>query len=291
MLISAPSATITRSVIESVDPFFYTLLRFLAIAIACVPFLYLARKKITRQTIPSLIQSGLYMSIAVNFFTLAILYSQASYVSLMTLVNPILLVLFSSFLLKEKITHRVSAGVTLAAIGVMVIVLLPIAIYQGQDFVFYPLATVLALINSIAFTLAIIKIRQANEAGISMMGILGFNSLVILAVSAVLLVVFGDVQNTTVNPNIIGAALYTGLIVATIGRGISVLVYEHVGSGLMAGLMYVEMFAALAIPIVLLGEKLSPEMIAGGTLVLVGIYVMEHHKTSHAKHAHVARHL
>jgi len=44
-------------------------------------------------------------------------------------------------------------------------------------------------------------------------------------------------------------------------------------------------------PIILLGEKLSPEMILGGILVLTGIYVMEHHKSTHAKHAHFARHV
>lgn len=45
MLLAAPNATVMRAVIETVDPFFFTILRYVAIAIFCLPFIFLARKK------------------------------------------------------------------------------------------------------------------------------------------------------------------------------------------------------------------------------------------------------
>jgi len=83
---------------------------------------------------------------------------------------------------------------------------------------------------------------------------------------------------------------YSGIVVALIGRALNVWSYERVGGAVMSALGYLETFVAILIPVVVLNEKLSPEMVIGGVLILFGVYIVEHHKHPHAKHHISLRH-
>ncbi|MCA9309378.1 DMT family transporter, partial [Candidatus Saccharibacteria bacterium] len=187
VFIAAPNATVIKYAVDAVSPLQYNALRFLVVALLTTPLLLASLKKFTKYNLSQSLQAGFFMAIAVVSYVTSIKLSQASYVSIITLVTPIVFILFSTRINGESINKRAMAGVTLAAIGAMVIVMLPLAIRQSGDFVFYPLATAFALVNSISYSLAIIKLKSANEAGVPLPALLSISAWTVAAISGVLL--------------------------------------------------------------------------------------------------------
>ena len=290
-LFAAPHATAVRVAVDTADPFYWALVRFAPVALVMTPFVWRARKDLLKRK--AWLYGGLAsicMSAAILFYTLAIYYSQASYVAIITLVTPIILVTLSWILLKIKINQRAAAGVTLAALGAMVLVVLPIAV-SGGSVAFYPLATILGLANSVMFSLAIIFMRRVHEHNkIPLLTLLGLNALVATIIYAFIFYLFGDFNRMPNDMNFWLLVLYSGFGIALFGRMIMIKVFEKVGSAFNAGMSYLETFLAILIPVFLIGEKISITMTAGGILILIGLYLIEHQKSTHAKHHHTWRH-
>lgn len=288
-LLAAPNATIIRVAVDDADPLYWTISRFTLIALVCLPFVLRAGKALRNAAARrELIKASVALAVAMLSYVFAIYYSQASYVSIVTLLTPILFVVFSTKLIGEKINSRAIAGITLAAFGAMVLVVLPVAI-QHDGTVFYPLATGLALINCIAYALSTVYLRKADEAGVTAPVAIGISSALIALVAAALFVLFGDWTRMPTDGNYLAAVAYSALVVALLVRAFNVLVYERLGSAVVSALTYLQIFAAILIPVVVLHEQLSPAMVIGGALILLGVYVVEVHKHPHIKH-HLIHH-
>ncbi len=284
VLIAAPNATATKYITNSLDPFVYSTLRFGLIAIVTAPYILLSYKKFNSKNLRYALTVGVLMSIAVLVYVWAIKLSQASYVSIITLLTPIIFVILSAKLTGEKIKMRGVAGITLAALGAFIIVALPIALRQNSSLQFYPLASALALLNTITFPLAIIYSKKANENGLPLMSIFSVSAWVVLLVSVLCTLIFASNINVELNPGLIAATCYSGIIVALVARMLNVASYEHIGSAVSSALAYTETLLAIVIPVILLGEKLSIEMVLGGVCILLGVYLAEHHQSKHKKH-------
>lgn len=289
VLLTTPNPTVIKATTNDLDPVVFNILRFAAVALILLPFILVKRKKLPAKSYKDAIIGGTFMAIAVISYTFAISLSQASYVSIITLLTPILLVVFSTLMVKERVTKRAVAGITLAAIGAMVIVLLPIAVQSNGSFTFYPFATCIALINCVTFPLATIYYRKANESGMSFPMVMSISTWIIILANIICMVILGTEMPQDLHTLNWLAILYSGVVVALIARIMVVVSYEHVGAAVISSLSYLETFIAILIPIAVLNEKLSVEMVLGGTLILIGVYVVEHHKSKHHKHFHIHR--
>lgn len=289
-LVGAPNATVIRFAVDEADPFYWTMTRFALIAMVCLPFILASRKVFRRREARiALIKASISLTVGVLTFAFAIFHSQASYISIISLLTPIVFVVLSSRMVGERIKAKAVAGLALAASGAMLLVVLPIALSDSATG-FYPLATILGLINCVAYSLGIIYLRKANEAGVSMPVTIGTTSTVIALVSLGLLVLFGDTSRMPIEASYWLAVGYSALAVGLLHRILSVLSYEHIGSVMISALGYFEIMLAILIPVFVLNEKLSPEMVVGGALILFGVYVVESHKYPHAKHHFIHRH-
>jgi drug/metabolite transporter (DMT)-like permease len=87
------------------------------------------------------------------------------------------------------------------------------------------------------------------------------------------------------------AVVYSAICVALIARLLNVMSYERLGSVVTAGLSYIENLLAILLPLLILGEIITLELIAGGLLILVGVYIAEtqHHSKKH-RHIRVMQH-
>ncbi|PID31514.1 hypothetical protein CR983_00635 [Candidatus Saccharibacteria bacterium] len=290
-LITAPHPTVTRMVVLDSDPFYWLFVRSLILVLATAPFVLRARRQLReKMTARYVLESAVWMSIAVVCYVLAINYSQASYVAIISLIIPIVMVGLSIVLLGERMTRRATAGIILAALGAMVLVVLPIALAQGE-LSFYPLATGLALVNAFGFSMSIIRMRQANEhSHMPLTAIVGVYSLMVMTVSGGLFWWMGDPVRVSVSFEFWLAAIYSALWVALLARILMVKVFERLGAAFCSAMIYFETFLAVLLPVFILGEQLSLTMVVGGTLILAGLYVIEHHKRRHARHHFVWRH-
>jgi drug/metabolite transporter (DMT)-like permease len=291
VLLAAPNGSVIKIVLEQTNTFTLITYRYLLVLIITLPLLIKYAPTLTRKNIRTSLSGGIYMSISLLTFVLAINMSQVSYVSILMLLAPLMLIVFSNRIIGEKISRRGIAGITLAAIGAMLIVVLPVALSQFGEFVFYPEATILTLINCVTFSLATIRYRQANEAGLSFGPILAITAIIAVALHGVIgLVMYGPSSFQNLSTEAIIGIIYSGIVVGLIARVISVAAYERIGSVASGGFAYIEMLLAILLPVLWLNEKLSIEMTVGGILILIGVYVAEHHKSLAHKHFHFFRH-
>lgn len=289
LLIAAPNGTIVRHTIIGTDPYYFNSLRFGLIAVLTTPILIKHRSMFNKKNIWHSLNAGFFMAIAVISYVWALKLSQASYVSIITLLSPIVFILLSVKLDNGKITRRALAGVSLAALGALTIVALPVALSQNQPFVFYPSATILALVNCVTFPLAMLAYKKADNHKIPMLASFSLSSWIICLINIVALIIAKPII-TTPNVGLLFGIFYSGVMVALISRFIGVRSYEHVGTTVTSALWYLETLLAILLPVLILGEKLSVEMIAGGMLILAGVYLIEHRKSTHHKH-HLHMHI
>ena len=174
VLLAAPNATIIKASTSEIDPLLYNAIRFLMLALVALPYVLTYRKKINKINIKYTAYVGVFLSFATVGFVLAIKHSQASYVSILTLLTPIMLVIFARKLAKENISSKVMMGVAMAALGAFIVVFVPIVISHNAPAKFYPLATIFILINVATFPLSIIYSKKANQAGLSLLSLILF---------------------------------------------------------------------------------------------------------------------
>jgi len=291
-LMTAPNASIMKVVLESIDPTTFNTLRAALGALIAVPFVIWYWRRINRQNFVYAIGAGLCTAVAVTLTTYAIQSSQASYVVVMSLLSPIVLVLLSSYFFHEKVRLRAAAGVTLAALGAFVAIALPLVLGGHTTFTVYPLATSLILLASIFLPLATIMLRKANEAGLPLTSTQGIASGVVMVASflASFALHGAPVDVSAVPPQVWFGIIYSAVFVIFIARVFSTASFERIGSAATSGLTYLGTIVALMIPIIFLHERLSTATIIGGVLILLGVFLTEHHRSKHGHHWHFMWH-
>ncbi len=289
VLIAAPNSMIIRATVSDADPFLFNSLRFLIIGLVTLPIIIRYRTSLNKTNLKNVFFAAVAMTIATVSFVWALKLSQASYVSIFTLITPIVLIVYSAKFNKEQISRRAVAGISLAAAGAAALVLLPVAFNQSGDFIFYPAATFIVLFNILSFPAAVIFFKKSNEGGVPMFSVIGISAWLIFAVSAVCYLLFSP-AGETVDFRFLQGVLYSGLAVGLIARVLATKSYEYVGAVVSGALGYLESLIAVLLPVFILGEVLSIQMAIGGVLILLGVYVVEHHKHPHHKHHLFAKH-
>lgn len=290
-IIAAPNATVVKASVDESNAILFNMLRFGLISAILSPYMLVKWRKMNLKAFKYSLYMGLCMAVAVFSFVFAIAKSQASYVSILTLITPIVFIMYAVKLVGDKITRRSLAGITLAAAGAFVIVALPIALKQQSEFQFYPVATLLVLLNVLSFPLAIIFSKKAHQAGGTLTSILWISSVIIFLIAGALqLLTAGTQIQDRITPQLVESVVFSGVVVALISRAALIASYEHIGAVVSAALGYLETLIAIVLPVLVLDEKLSIEMVLGGILILFGVYIVEHHKSAHHKHFSFLRH-
>lgn len=294
VLIAVPNGTFMKLISEEMDPAWINVARFALIVVILMPFLIHARKAITKKNLQYAVLQGVAYSVSVACYVFAISLSQASYVSVINLGIPIMLMIYSVYLTRERVTRNAMVGISIAALGAFVIVGFPLLMGQGFTSDFNPLATILSLIGISAYPLSVIFSRKANDNGLPITAAFGISAIVVFCVSLVIaLIVSGSfpAQELFGNPHVMLMIAYTAIGISLLARMITVLSYKHLGSAVTGGLYYIEGFASILLPILVLGERMTSEMLFGGILILLGVLVAEtHHHASVHKDHHQAGH-
>ncbi len=291
VLIAAPSTTMIRSVYSELGSTSFTFLKFLMMFVAFAPLvaIFIVKKhNIWRKNLKYLLISSASTAVSVLVAYKAIELSTASYASIIGLLSPIMLVIVSSRLIKEKVGRRAVAGITLAAVGGVLVVALP-AIMQGSvGSIFYPTATILMFINCITYPISVVYQRKANEGGVPFTVNAGFMAMVTLLFTLILAIFNNelyDILPQAINLSWQGwlAVAYTCFVVTFVARSLWIKAYENVGAASVGGLSYLQTLLGIALPIVILGEHLSLELIIGAILILLGLYIAESRSSGDGK--------
>lgn len=291
MLLGAPNAMFMRVAVLELDPYLLNVLRAGIGALLTLPLIWSVRHAFTRKSMRPVVLASLSAAIASVLYTLAIKYSSASYVSVLFLLSPVLFVIYSSRITKERINQRAIAGITLAAAGASVAVLLPLSLQSGDALQFFPLATALTIVNVIIYPLAAIESKVANEQhNIPMMPLIGVTLWITALCNLVLWGITGFPLPNNLSTAAFWGVLYGAIPVLFLSRLLTIVSYEHIGSAVISALTYFESILAVVLPVIFLDETLSPYVVIGGSLILLSVFVIEYHRSSHHKHHHILRH-
>jgi drug/metabolite transporter (DMT)-like permease len=303
VVIGAPNSTIIRNACGEIDSLTLVTLKYVVIALVFLPTTIrfcIKHAATVRKNLKTLIPLAILNAVSTTVFFVAIEQGSASYAEIISLLSPIILVLLSARMVRDKVSRRAVGGITLAAIGGLLVVALPTILHGSAGPAFYPLATILILINDICYPLIILYQRRANEGGMPLTVCTGIVGVVgAIAMSAAMLIANGSEQVLTMVSNLsLGgwvAVLYTGIVVTAVARNLAIISFEHVGAAVQGGLSYLETLLAISLPLIILGETLSVEMMIGALLILLGVFLTESggkhhwHKLGgkvHLHHAH-----
>lgn len=292
-LLSAPNGTFIKIASGEIDALTLNVLRFGLIALVTLPYIIRMRRKFNKKNTLYSFYMGLCMTIAALSYSAAISLSQASYVSIIALAMPIVFIVYSILMTRERIRSRSIFGIAVAVTGAFLVVALPMILSGEVTNDFPPLATVFAVIDCLAFPLAIIFSRKANDNGLPIMASFGVSAFVVTAVCLVLSSIFIDpvVYTALGSIDVIVAVVYSAIFVALIARMLNVASYERIGSVAVSGVSYIESLLSILLPLLLLGEVISIELVIGGLMILIGVYFVEtvHHTRAH-RHIRVMQH-
>lgn len=292
LLFAVPNPMITRMfVAEAIDPIFWVFARAGVAMFASLPFaLYqIHRVPKGRMTVLQILAVGVLTGLSVIFHTEAIRISSASYVSIVALLYPIILIAVSVWAFKEAVTRRILAGVGFGVIGGVVLLIVPLVFSKGS-MEFNVWATVLSICNLVFLAIATAIMRKMSERQVPFSVQICSSSLIIAIIAgAIILGGGGTAIPETIDGNFWVAIVYAGIGVTIFTRAISMAAYTHLGAATIGVLHYVQVFLAIALPVVILGETVSISMVLGGVLILVGVYILEHHK-HHSRQSMTAHH-
>lgn len=278
VLLAAPNGVIVKVAMEEIPAVWVNVFRFALIALVMLPVIIRSIKVMNRQNMKYALLAGVMSAIAVTGYMHAIDLSQASYVAVINLGIPILLMLYSVYLTKERVSKRAMLGISIAALGAFIMIGTPLLVGQGFEQGFYPLATVLALINCATFPLTIIFSRKANEAGLPITATYGISASMVATVSVIAALIMGvslPAEAIQSNPLILLPIAYSALAVSFLARVLTVAAYQRLGSVAVSGFQYIESFLSIMLPILLIGERMTTEMLVGGVMILIGVIVAE----------------
>lgn len=280
LLFAAPNPMIIRIfVAESIDPFFWVFARAFAATVISVPFTlcFIRRVSWSHRVLLRMVFIGMLMSVAIIAHTKAIQISSASYVSIITLIYPIVLIGISALLFREMITRRILASIGFGVMGSLVLLVVPLLVSRGS-MEFNGWATVLSVMNLVLFACATAMMRQLSNRHVPLIVQIAISSCIMTLLSGVFVVLTGAMPAVALDTSFWVAVVYSGGGVMVVTRLISTMSYIHVGAATVGILNYVEAFLAIILPVVVLGENVSITMVIGGALILAGVYILEHRK-------------
>lgn len=288
-LIAAPNTVFIKLAVDAIGTNWFNIIRFSLVILVTAPYIFAARKKITHTNLRLAIVAGTTASLASICFVKAVEMTQASYVSVVALSVPIVLVMYSWYFMKERVSRRAMLGVSVAALGAFVIIAVPLLSSQGLFSSFSLGATLLVALNCALYPLSTIYTRKANEAGLPLGSSIGIMAIIMTISSGFLALLASDAAPNVgvfTDPWLMFGIAYSGVLVLLLSRAMSVASFEHVGSATVAGFSYLESFLSIILPILLLGEHMTIEMAVGGTFILLGVIVVETHLRPHTRHSH-----
>ncbi len=229
------------------------------------------RVRWTRADVPALLMLG-FLGVAVNqlFFIVGLSRTSVAHAAILIGLNPLLVLALAGAMRMERITPRKVAGMLTALAGVALITAVPSKMGHesavGNLFVF---------LGGLAFALFTIggKRVAGRHGGITV-------STFAYAGGALMLAPVTLWQGWGFRWSAVGLAGWASLIyMAAFPSVLCYLIYywalSHAAASRVAALSYLQPLIATLLAVPLLGEPVTPPLMAGGAMVFAGIYITE----------------
>ncbi|MCR4324354.1 MAG: DMT family transporter [Candidatus Curtissbacteria bacterium] len=260
-------------------------LAFLRMFLASLLMLPFALKSLhfKKQDLSMFILAALFgVTLNLAFFFIGLKLTYAINAALLIAATPILTLFASSIFLKEKLTAKLILASLTALAGVVVIIGKPQAGSSSGHLlgnILLMLASITGVVHSIVAK-KLLKIYDGTTVT--------FYTLLIGALTFVPFVVweFVTIPNWIASVNSIGlAGLVYGIVLASLAaywawmEGL-----KRLPAGEASFFFYIDPITGAILAIILLGEKLTRELIVGGLLITIAVILAEHKRRNHPLH-------
>lgn len=278
------SFAVSKVALQTLSPLNLAGLRFALAALLFAAIVCSRKQWLRRQDIGQFLLLG-FLAITSYFYIqyTGLLYTTSINAALLLATSPVVTLLCSSALGREKLTANALLGVGLAFFGVCLV------ISRGQLFTLFAAETLLGdammLLNALVwagFTLygQNLMTRYSPFTAISYITI--FGSLLLLPV-VLIANPLNPVSLLSQLPHIttatMGAILYLALLCSVYAYSVWYYAIERIGAVRTASFSYVSPLFALLAGVCLLDETVSVLALVGGITVLGGVYLTNHSRT------------
>ena len=254
----------------------------LCASLILAPLIY-KNLKIQKNDLPSFVWAALTgVTLNLTFFFIGIKLTEAILAAFLVASVPIFTMVAAHFYLKEKLTLRLILASIIAILGVFIIIGklgagLDLRQFLGNLFL---LAATLFWVAHEIISKKLLKKYEASTVT--------FYAMAIGAVSFFPLFLTELVKNpfwfAGVDASGIGGLLY-GIFFASLiaywawHKGLALL-----PAGQASFFFYLDPISGSILSIILLGEKITPQLIVGGLFIIIGVLLAEQHRKSHPLH-------
>ena len=257
---------VTSTLKGIINPLQLTFLRFLIGGVVLLPLVIKRREKMQAKDLLFFLGLGiLNILISMGSLQLAISMGKASTAAILVSSNPIFVLLFSSFLLKEKVTFERIACILLGMVGIILI------IYKGNVGGDTAISLTLGIIASLTFGLYTVlgKLKSEGISSITMICLSSiFGSLLYVPI-----LLMNGIPLFYIPQGAFLKILYAGVFLS----GVAYITYMEALRILTASkgamVFFLKPVIASMLAVVFLGENLNLKTVIGMLLVLAGVSI------------------
>jgi O-acetylserine/cysteine efflux transporter len=264
-LIWGMNLVVSKVGVSEIPPLLFTTLRFALLAVLTVPFLRVVRGKMSAMVVAALLSGGL--NFALMFAGLAIAQNVSSVAIAGQLGVPITTML-SVALLGETVRWRRWTGIALSFAGVLVMGLDPLV------FSYWP-SLVLVIASAFVGSLGLIAVKRLTEfKPLEMQAWFSWISLPLLVVLTLYVNRPGLAELGAISWKAWGAVAFTAVLGSLVAHtGFYHLVQRYPVTSI-APLTVLSPVFSVVFGVTLLGDQLTPRILAGGFLTLLGVLII-----------------
>lgn len=256
---------LVKDAVEQVDPIAFLAVRFLAGAVACLPFVRRGPARASRTSRRGLAAAGAWCGIALAagyvFQTIGLQYTTSSVSAFVTYLLVVMVPVIAAVMLREPPSRPVVLGIALSTIGLVALTGGVSQIGKGE---------VLTLGCALAFAIHIVLLSHWSPR----FDTAALNAVQLAVVGAACLVIGAATGGYDFPLGAWLAALYTGIVVSAGALGLQVWGQRRVGASRTSLLLMIEPVAAAVLGAAA-GERLGLHGAIGAALILAGIAVAE----------------
>ena len=295
-LLFLPSGIFIKLITNEVDPAVFTAVRYSVAFLALLPFVISGIKKHRKlflKKLPVILVISVVSAITPVLNATALSIANVSFVAVLELFAPIVFAIIAFIIIKEKVSRNSVIGILFAALGGMAIFVLPTLIGSGGVITFGWLPVILCAIVVVMNSIWQVYLRKIHEEGLPLLVLTGISFMFASLAS------IGVMLSSSVSEAFFGLGelsidgwlmiLYLAIVASGFARFLTVRSHEKLGTATQTTIIYLHYAASIILPIIILGETMSFEMIIGTILILVGIIFTRMHYRKHHFH-HIGGH-
>jgi drug/metabolite transporter (DMT)-like permease len=295
-ILAAPAGILNKLLSTELDPLVITTVRYGLVAAILLPFLFKNLKQYKTalaKKLKIILLSGAFFALGAPAYVTAVSMVNVSFIAILDMLTPILFVIISTLVTKDKLTRNAFIGILFAILGGSIILVLPMFfdISSMTGIALLPLLLIiLYMLTDATFP---VMLRKLNTGGLPLMPMLAIFFSETFVISAILALTVHGPQSFTALTNlpIWGwvALLFMSVGLSVAFRWLNTKSYEHLGTATTASVNYLYYALAIGLPLVLLGEEMPFEVVIGGVFIVIGIiFVRRHpHPHLHRPHSHM----